>query len=255
MRVHALQVDSQWENHDASRARVEALLATAAPQPGDLVVGSELIETGFTMRADHAASRNSTEWVLQLAERYRVWLQFGIARRTSAGIANAALIASPEGREVAAYSKVFLFTPSGEDTHYCAGEGPVVVDVGGIKIAPMVCYDLRYPELWRRAALLGAEVFTLGACWPSRRKQHWEALVRARAIENQAWVIAANRCGDEPAGSCIGNSCVIDCDGATRAECGSCEGVASCELDIAAIREWRDKFPALRDSRGALLGL
>ena len=255
MRVHALQVDSVWEDHDASRVRVESLLKQANPLPGDFVVAPELCETGFTMRAEHAASRDSTQWVLALAKRHRVWLQCGIARRTPEGIANAAVVAAPDGREIGVYHKVFLFTPDGERDHYRAGSEPLVIECDGVKVAPLICYDLRFPELWRRAALRGAEVFTLGACWPARRAHHWTALIAARAIENQAWVIAANGCGTEPTGPRAGASCIIDHDGATRSHCGSCAAVASSELDLAALREWRTKFPALRDARRNLLGL
>lgn len=255
MRVHALQPDPVWEDHGASRVRIQQLLEAVRPNPGDIVVLPELSEVGFTLNSAIAARDDSLGWGSGLARNYQIWLQLGVARReSSGGVSNTATIFDPGGNEVGVYRKVFLFSPSGEDKAYEAGRGPVVVDCDGIRIAPMICYDLRFPELWRRATLMGAELFTIGACWPTVRQHHWHAMLRARAIENQAWVAASNRTGKELKSDCFGGSCIVDHDGATRAHEGSCVGCASTELDIEAARAWRKKLAVLSDIRGEFLG-
>ncbi|MSR28227.1 MAG: carbon-nitrogen family hydrolase [Phycisphaerales bacterium] len=255
MRIHAIQADIVWEDHSANRAAIQQLVESALPEPGDFVVTPELCETGYTMDSVAAARDDSARWASDLARQYGVWVFAGIARRHGDAISNSITVAAPDGVERGCYRKTFLFTPGRERQHYLAGDGPCVFDCGGVKVAPLVCYDLRFPELFRRAAMDGAEIFTVSACWPSVRRLHWERLIPARAIENQAWVIAANSCGVEPTGTCAGSSRIVDVDGATRAECGSCAGVATHEFDVGAVRAWREKFPALIDTRREFLGL
>lgn len=255
MRAHALQPDPVWEDHDASRAGIEQLISQVRPNRGDLLVLPELCEVGFTMNSPLAAREDSLSWGSNLARTHEVWFQMGVARAIEGGkIANTATIFDPKGREIGAYRKTFLFSPGGEHRAYQAGDGPIVVDCGGIRVSPMVCYDLRFPELWRRATRMGAELFTIGACWPTVRQHHWHALLRARAIENQAWVIASNRVGKESTSECCGGSCIIDHDGATRAHEGSCVGCATSDLEIDSARAWRSKLPVLSDMRPGMLG-
>ncbi len=118
----------------------------------------------------------------------------------------------------------------------------------------LICYDLRFPELWRLAAIAGTEVFTIGASWPAARRHHWRQLLIARAIENQAFVVAANRIGDDPHLSYAGGSMVVSPTGEILAEAGDHEAVLRARLDLASLREWRRDFPALSDLHRDLLG-
>ncbi len=255
MRLHALQVASVWENHIESRDRIESLCSAAGLGEGDFVITSELCETGFSTNPNLAYRNDSLPWAAQLAKRHRVWLQFGCAIRRDGRATNAAVIIDPSGTAVATYFKCMLFTPGEEHRAYEAGADCVVVDIGSVKVAPMICYDLRFPELWRRAALRGAELFTMGACWPDRRAHHWGPLIAARAIECQAWVVAANSCGIEPSGSCAGRTQIVSHDGLVVHTVLAGEGVATARVDLDALREWRRSFPALADARRAHLGL
>jgi len=255
MRVHALQVATVWQDHDATRRLIEARCDNAAFSEGDYVVLGELCETGFSMNTDVVCRADSPAWAAQLARRHRVWLQFGCALRERGRVSNAAVVFAPDGVIAAVYRKCMLFTPGGEQNAYTAGGDPIIVDTGRMKVAPMICYDLRFPELWRRATLAGAELLAIGACWPARRAHHWGSLLIARAIENQAWVVAANSCGTEPTGPCAGESQIITHDGAVVSVIRSGDGVASADLDLDALRRWRQGFPALRDARRAHLGL
>ena len=119
---------------------------------------------------------------------------------------------------------------------------------GGFTVAPFVCYDLRFPELFRAAARKGADLLVVIAAWPVKRIEHWLTLLRARAIENQAWVVGVNRCGREPHFIYNGRSVVVDPHGAIVADAGEIEKVLAASVDAEAVRAWRAEFPALRDA-------
>ena len=256
MRFHAIQTNPIWENPAQSRAGIEQALAACAPRPSDFVVLPELCETGFTMRSDLAVTAESIPFGSRLARTHEIWLQYGMARRLSDGtVANTATIFAPDGSEVGLYCKTFLFTPAGEDRAYAAGNGPVVLDCGGVRIAPMICYDLRFPELWRHALLAGAEVFTVSTCWPAARLDQKHAMLASRAIENQAWIVAANRTGDEPTTKYMGGSTIVDPCGVTQAIAAAETGCINHEVDLDALRMLRDSFRVISDIQEKFLGV
>jgi predicted amidohydrolase len=117
------------------------------------------------------------------------------------------------------------------------------------QVAPFVCYDLRFPEIFRAAVKQETGLFVVIANWPSAREEHWLALLKARAIENQAYVLGVNRCGDDPKLHYSGRSQLIDPRGAILADAGESEGVISAELDLKALEEYRSSFPALADMK------
>ena len=121
-------------------------------------------------------------------------------------------------------------------------------------VAPLICYDLRFPELWRLAALAGAEVCTIGASWPDPRQHHWRALIIARAIENQAYVVAVNRTGNDPHCAYAGGSIIVSPMGEVLAEANDRPAMLTAQLDLPALRTWRAEFPVLRDIHRDLLG-
>ena len=156
----------------------------------------------------------------------------------------------PEGRLLARYAKMHLFSFAGEPEHYTPGESPASFAWQRATVAPSICYDLRFPELFREAAARGAEILTVIACWPAPREEHWLALLRARAIENQCYVAAVNRCGHDPSGLAYsGRSQIIDPRGVVLADAGQAEGVIQAAVDLEAQRSYRREFPALRDRR------
>jgi predicted amidohydrolase len=148
---------------------------------------------------------------------------------------------------VARYNKIHPFTLGGESQHYAAGEDLVLTEWAGCKVAPMICYDLRFPELFRSAVRRGAQLFTVIANWPVKREQHWVTLLQARAIENQAYVIGVNRCGTDPKHVYSGRSMIVDPHGNILAEIGNREGMIEAAIDVAALEAWRKDFPALQD--------
>jgi predicted amidohydrolase len=129
-----------------------------------------------------------------------------------------------------------------------AGTNVNVFEWQGLKIAPLICYDLRFPELAREAVRAGAEVLVYIAAWPVRRFLHWITLLQARAIENQAYVIGVNRYGSDPQFSYNGRSLIVDPHGVIIADAGEQERVLSAQIDSQIVRDWRSQFPALKDA-------
>ncbi len=260
MRIAALQFDIAWMDPARNWATMERLAASANLLAGDFVLLPELADTGFTMDPPPAGRPDPVNATAQLARRHGVWMQSGHAERdaTSGALHNAASIIRPDGSVAGTYRKMHLFSPAREDQHYAPGDTISVIDVpladGTWRVAPFICYDLRFPELFRHAALAGAEVFTVGANWPGARAVHRRALAVARAIENQAFVIACNRIGHDPQAEYHGDSFVVAPSGDIIAEAGDGELALIAELDRNELLRWRDKFPALRDLRRSLLG-
>ena len=174
--------------------------------------------------------------------------------------ANMSICIGPDGTEVMRYQKLHPFSFAGEDEHYAPGVHTVVDYTGtspdnvGIPTAPLICYDLRFPEAFRQATRQGAELIVVIACWPAPRREHWMSLLKARAIENQAFVVGVNRCGEDPKLPYAGDSRVISPQGEILAEAGSDECVISAEIDRNVLKEYRAAFPALNDIHPDLLG-
>ena len=162
---------------------------------------------------------------------------------------NEAVVIGPDGTELTRYTKMQPFTPGGESDNYQAGTEPVIFEWGGFRVAPFVCYDLRFPEHFRSAMPEGATMYVVIANWPDTRASHWRALLHARAIENQALVVGVNRCGRDPSLSYGGGSIVIDAAGQTLVEAGDLECVMSCDIDAGAVAEYRRRLPFLEDAR------
>ena len=148
---------------------------------------------------------------------------------------------------------MYPFTPMGEDQVHTRGKSTKTFHVEGFQLSPILCYDLRFPELFRMNIVQGANLFVVIASWPKVRINHWHTLLQARAIENQAYVIGLNRTGKDPNHNYSGSSRIIDPTGKTVMEMKGKEEVASTKLDRNLVDEWRDKFPVLKDIREDLL--
>lgn len=257
MNVVCVQYEIAWEDKEASFAKVRSLLAAGRVERGSLIVLPEMFSTGFSMNVAgiaEGAGRPAERFLAETARAHASAVLGGVVSRSADGRGrNEAVLVGPGGGEIARYAKMHPFTYAGEADHYEAGEGVVVADWGGARLAPLVCYDLRFPEAFRVAAAMGAEVLVVIANWPGARRDHWRAQLRVRAIENQAYVIGVNRTGEDPNVSYAGGSVVFDPRGQLVAEAGEAEGVIAAELDLPALRDCRREFPALADMRGDLL--
>ena len=250
MRVTLVQLDSVWENKPANFEKVRALLKMTPPAEGGIIVLPEMFSTGFSLDLSKTLAPNDeAAFTAALAKEHRCCVIAGCIQPAESRAYNIAAAFSPDGK-LAHYIKQRPFTGADEHLAHIAGNAPVVFDWGGLKIAPLVCYDLRFPELFRAALTLGATAFVVIAAWPSRRIDHWLTLLRARAIENQAYVIGVNRTGNEPRFAYTGSSVVIDPHGNIVLDAGETECAVSVEIDPALPQNWRAEFPAVRDFLG-----
>lgn len=251
MNVHLVQFDIVWEDPPANRARIAALLERAPIGAGDLVVLPEMALTGFSLDvARTAADAGAAEaFLVELTERHGCTVVGGLVASLGGRASNQALAVGPDGAILARYAKLQPFTFGGEAEAHAAGETIEGFRWAGLRVAPFICYDLRFPEHFRAAAAEGAEMFVVIANWPVRRIDHWLTLLRARAIENQAAVVGVNRCGTDPRFTYNGRSVVVSPHGHVVADAGERERVLTAAIDADEIRSWRREFPALRDIR------
>jgi predicted amidohydrolase len=162
---------------------------------------------------------------------------------------NTLTVFSPQGRMLAEYSKIHLFRLMQEEKYLTAGNQPVCVDLPFGRAGLAICYDLRFPELFRGYALAGADLVFLPSEWPRPRLSHWQTLVRARAIENQIFMVAVNRVGRDTANEFFGHSLVVDPWGEILTEGGEGEELITVEIDPLKVQEARRKIPILQDRR------
>jgi predicted amidohydrolase len=255
MEVLGLQFDIAWENKSANFQSVRRLAAAAAPVKNSLVVLPEMFATGFSMNVDAVAETPGGEtekFLSDTAREFGICLIGGAAMRGRDGRArNKALVFSPAGELLAFYAKMQPFVPGGEAEHYVAGERPVTVRWDNAVVSPFVCYDLRFPEIFREAAVAHRpELFVVIASWPEKRIAHWSALLKARAIENQAYVIGVNRIGKDPYYTYSGQSQIVDPQGEVLASAGAREACIRARLDLDNLRKYREGLPFLNDMKG-----
>lgn len=258
MRAHLVQLDIAWEDPAANFAAVDRLIGTRRVEPGELIVLPELFDTGFSLSTQRTADRDGRTlgYLRELARRLGAFVQGGrtvLPEDRTGKALNIATIVGPSGAVVCEYAKVHPFSFGRESERFVGGPGVETYDwsAGGqtMRVCPAICYDLRFPELFRLGVLGGAQVLALGANWPDTRQDHWRSLLIARAIENQAFVLGVNRTGTDPHLGYAGGTIAVGPRGGVLGELGDEEGVLSVTLDPRAVEAWRETFPALRDIR------
>lgn len=251
MRLVAVQHDIQWEDAEANFARVEQLLEASPPAPDSLVALPEMFSTGYSMDVDRVAEKDPSEaerFLSRLARRYRCWVAGGLVKRAEDGFGrNELAVFDRHGHHVGRYLKNYGFSYAGEPKSYRPGNDLLLFHWQGFVACPTICYDLRFPELYRRGVAAGASLFLVIANWPAARLAHWRTLLQARAIENQAVVVGVNRVGRDPKLSYAGHSMIIDHRGTILQEADDEEAVISAALSGEELQQWRREFPALED--------
>lgn len=253
MIVFAIQLDLVWHDKAANHRKADVLIDRTNIPPGSLIVLPEMFGTGFSMdlsATNDDVDRQTDKWIHETAKRTKSAVVCGRVSRAPGGRGfNEAVVAFPDGQPTVRYQKLQPFNLGGEGQHYDAGQKLVLFEWQGFQIAPFICYDLRFPELFRAATLAGAQVLVDIASWPIVRDEHWVTLLKARAIENLAYVVGVNRCGKDPGFYYSGKSLILDVQGRELANAGGVEGVAAAKLEKQALLDWRQKFPALNDIR------
>jgi predicted amidohydrolase len=245
MRITILQRDIVWADVDTNLSKTEKVLDTLPKT--DLVVLPEMFSTGFATKPAGVAETDdrSLNWMKRVAAEKGFAIAGSVAVEKNGKFYNRFYFVKPDG-EVSSYDKHHLFTYGGEHKRFTAGDERVIVEWKGIRWLLMVCYDLRFPIWSRNREDFDGILYV--ASWPTARVDAWSALLKARAIENQCYVAGVNRVGLDRSLHYCGASVIIDPYGKELATCGiNCEGVASAEIDMVSLQEFRDTFPVLKD--------
>lgn len=251
MQIAVVQHDIAWQDAPTTTQRLEPFVARAANAGARLIILTEMFATGFSMHPEliaEPAGGPTEQWLVSEAGRHSVWLLGSIAQHSHDGRAvNVAVLAAPDGH-TERYEKMHPFSYAGEHQHYQAGNKPLTVDVEGLRTSIFICYDLRFADdFWDLAH--DTDCYVVVANWPAARREHWQTLLRARAIENQAYVIGANRVGVGGGVEYVGDSAIIDPLGRSLAEGSHQQTVLGADVDWVQVRDVRARYPFLADRR------
>jgi omega-amidase len=256
-KIACLQMDIAFGNPEQNYKKASELIHQANAQNPDIIVLPELWTTGYDLdNLKDTAEEEAQEakvFFKDAAEKYNSHFIGGsVANKTEAGIENTLLVFDKNGEQAGIYSKLHLFKLMDEHLYLAAGKEKGVFSLDGHKFAGLICYDIRFPEWVRAHALLGADAMFVVAEWPIQRLEHWRALLIARAIENQCFVVACNRAGSDPNNKFAGHSMVIGPWGDVIAEGGEGEEILLAEIDLDEVKEARSKIPIFADRRPEL---
>jgi predicted amidohydrolase len=260
MKIAAVQHDIVWEDRDANFARLAPQVARAVGAGAELVLLTETFSTGFSMRPGIGEPEGgpSARFLAGQAAEHGVWVG-GTCPEIAEGIGgpgagseelpfNSFVLAGPDGT-THRYRKLHPFTHAGEHERFRAGETPTTVQIGGLRVTPFVCYDLRFADVFWDAAL-HTDVYLVPANWPSPRRLHWQTLLQARAIENQAYVVGCNRVGTAGDGTeHAGDSRIVSPMGELLATAAGVETIVMADVDPAEVTATRERLRFLPDRR------
>jgi predicted amidohydrolase len=256
VRIAAIQHDIVWEDRDATLARLGPQVAQAAASGARLVAVTEMFATGFSMRTHHTAESidgPTVTWMHERAAEHDVWLAGSVplladdpsAEGTAALPSNTLLVVGPDGTRYR-YDKAHPFSYAGEHERFRPGTASVVIDLEGVRVGLSVCYDLRFADLyWDREDEVDLELIV--ANWPDARRRHWRALLDARAIEGQVYVMGVNRVGSGGKLDYAGDSRIVDPMGEVLAAGAGGETVLVADIDPELVAATRERFPFRAD--------
>lgn len=252
MKVACVQLDIKWEEPKSNFNKAKILIKEAKNKGAEFVCLPELFSTGVTFNSLKFAEKSNGETCKFLSEQAssnRIHLLGTFIERNKNLPTNSLAIFNPQGKMIGKYSKAHLFTFGGEKKRYSEGDDLIVTKINDFKVAPFICYDLRFPEIFRIAVSKGANVFVVPANWPNPRKEHWITLLKARAIENESFVIGINRVGNAPNLTFFGASIAISPKGEVIAQADDKERVLIADININDLNHWRKSFGSIKDMR------
>lgn len=247
----AIQFNVKQGDVDANLAYVREALFRVAGQGTDLVVLPEMWSSGFAYRnLNELAGRTEgiVAELLELSARYKQVIVGSMPEPNGDKVFNTVYVAD-NGKLAGVYRKIHLFSLLGENRAFSGGDSWLLAETSIGKVGVIICYDLRFPELSRRLAIEGAQVICVPAQWPKPRQEHWRTLLRARAIENQLYVVACNACGTIGKLDFFGMSMIIDPKGELLAEGSESDGEIIATLDMQAMNDWRAQIPCFNDRK------
>lgn len=244
LKVSVIQFNIFWENPEQNRKYLDETLKN---ENADLIILPEMWSTGFSMKPENCGSQDeSLVWMQNKAKEKSMALCGSLIMANEEGeFVNRLFFVFPDG-QYEYYDKRHLFTMGDEPNHYSPGKSRLILEYKGWRICPLICYDLRFPVFARNNASYDLLLYV--ANWPAKRAEHWKALLKARAIENQSYVIGCNRVGEDANGIAHqGDSVVHDFKGDTAAFGTNQAQVLRATLSLAELKEGREKFPVLAD--------
>ncbi len=247
MKIGLLQYDVKWLDVKTNFKTIEFYLSSCDDKP-NIIFLPEMFDTGYIMEPHKIQNFNPEYSILEmtrLAGKYKVILAGSIPNKVGENYYNSFFYVNGKGI-IGQYDKVHLFSLAGESQHYTSGKQPKDIEIANIKIRPQVCYDLRFPYSSYNNS--GYDILAFVANWPKPRISQWQALLEARAIENQAYVIGVNRIGLDANGyEYNGHSMVADYTGTVVLDCQDKEGLFTININLEEMNKYRLKLPFLQD--------
>ena len=254
MKVALVSLNQSWENKAENKQKVGETLALIAEHctNTDLVVYPEMTLTGFTMESqkvkEDELSSETITFFKEQAKKYKVSIAFGVVLSKGEKATNNLVVVSEQG-VLATYAKIHPFSYAGENDYYQAGDELKKVTIGGATIGLTICYDLRFPELYQAYSKDCSVILNI-ANWPERRVSHWRALNKARAIENQVFMIAVNRIGTDGKGlQYVSSSHIVSPYGEELKGNSLSEEVVVYDLNLEEVAQYRAEFPVKNDRK------
>jgi omega-amidase len=250
MQVLLVQYNIIWESPSQNISKISDLLGNYMPNNAFIVL-PEMFSTGFTMKPQTMAEKmdgDTVHWMKAIAKQYNSVIAGSLIIEENIQFYNRFVCVFPNGN-ITFYNKRHLFRMGGENNVYCQGNERLIVSFDGFRILPLICYDLRFP-VWSRNQN-DYDVIVYSANWPASRQNVWNSLLKARAIENQAYVIGVNRIGTDGTGiEYIGESQVVDFKGFELVNAASKEEIISISLNIEELNTFKKSFPTWMDGDG-----
>jgi omega-amidase len=257
--ISLAQMDLVLGDPAANLRKAEDWTAEAARRGSDLIIFPEMWTTGCDWPRIKELSTQQDEVIDAvggLAKKYGVWLNGSMLALDENGQStNTSILFDPQGQQAGVYRKIHLFGVMNEDEHLAAGQHLTTVETSWGQSGLAICYDLRFAEMFRTYALSGVNMVYLPAEWPHPRLAHWRTLLRARAIENQMFMVGVNRVGNDGTYSFFGHSAIIDPWGNAVVEGGESEILLTATIETDMVAEVRQKIPVFKDRRPELYKL
>jgi predicted amidohydrolase len=252
MKVAAAQMDIVWHDRNANHDTIRRMAVAAKKGGMDLLVFPEMAATGFSMDTSITAEPidgPTPALYRSLARQLEMAIVGGfVLERKEGRPQNVSLAVDRKGSDLALYAKTHQIALLHEDRHYDPGDQAVSFPLGDMEAACLICYDLRFPELFRSLTDRCALILII-ASWPAARQRHWDILLPARAVENQLYVVGVNRVGEGGGHLFTGGSAIIDPAGETVVHGGDRETLVIGEIDLQRVEQVRSDMPFLKDRK------
>jgi omega-amidase len=249
MKIGLVQYNPLWESKEENKKKITELIKRDLEKKS-LLIFPEMTLTGFTMRPfefSETLEGDSFKFFSKIAEEYKAYIAAGLIEKKDEAYFNSLIVLNPKGEIISTYRKIHPFSYSEEDKNYKRGDAVIISEISGYKVGLSICYDLRFPELYRFYAKERVHFIIVIANWPDTRIEHWRTLLKARAIENQCYVAGVNRVGEDPKLHYPGFSSVFDPMGTEIGSAKNEEKIISSSINKEKVEKIRKTLPFLDD--------